>query len=220
MGNFLKYENKFMQLIVKAVETIAIGVISLICSIPLFTIGASASALYYAYNKSIRQKKGYPISEFFSAFKNNFKKATIANLILLVILFIVISAIHACYFLKDAFPFIGLSFIVLMILSALIFIWACYLFPYLSRFQDSLKQATKNCILIMIANPIWTILLFLTFAVTAIGFIILTFMSGILGLFMPGLYIMIANLILEKVFRKYMKPEDLQQQKDYDNELG
>ena len=220
MGNFFRYDSKVMHLITKAAETIWIGILFVLCSIPIFTIGAASCGLYYAYNKSVRQKKGYPATEFFSAFKSNFKKSTVATLILLVVGYILAMAVYTCFYIKDAYPFIGLSFIALVIVSILIVMWMAYLFPYLSRFNDTLGHAAKCCVLIMIANPIWTILLFLMLIIAILGFVVLTFMSGILGLFMPALYVMVANLILEKVFRKYMAPEDAKLQKDYDNELA
>ena len=55
------------------------------CCIPVFTIGAATTALYYTVNKSIKNDRGYASSEFFSAFKSNFKQSTVIWLIFLAI---------------------------------------------------------------------------------------------------------------------------------------
>ena len=72
----------------RAIDTIGkIFILNLywvICSLPIFTIGASTSALLYASMK-LHDKEGYVTSNFFSSFKENFKQATEIWLIYLVI---------------------------------------------------------------------------------------------------------------------------------------
>ena len=72
----------------RAIDTIGkIFILNLywvICSLPIFTIGASTSALLYASMK-LHDREGYVTSNFFSSFKENFKQATEIWLIYLVI---------------------------------------------------------------------------------------------------------------------------------------
>lgn len=61
----------------KIFDALVLGLLFLLCSIPVFTIGASATALYYAYDKVIRREEGYTVKAFSHAFRQNFKQATI-----------------------------------------------------------------------------------------------------------------------------------------------
>lgn len=46
-----------------------------VCSLPIFTIGASTTALYDTFMKRTRRDEGYIWKNYFSSFKSNFKKA-------------------------------------------------------------------------------------------------------------------------------------------------
>ena len=56
MSSIFNYDNKFLNGISKIVDSIVLGGLWMICSIPVITIGASSTAFYYAYNISVRQK--------------------------------------------------------------------------------------------------------------------------------------------------------------------
>lgn len=82
----LKYlfdvENPVFQAIYTIGKIFILNFIWLICSIPIFTMGASTTALIYASMK-LHRKEGYIWSNFFSSFKENFKQATALFLIFL-----------------------------------------------------------------------------------------------------------------------------------------
>ena len=54
---------------------IVLNILTLICSIPIFTFGASMTALYTMVMRMARKEDGKIISEYFKAFKANFKQA-------------------------------------------------------------------------------------------------------------------------------------------------
>lgn len=61
---------------------ILLGILFLVCSLPVVTIGTAASALYYAVAKSVRRGRGYPVREFFRAFKRNLGKGIFLTVLL------------------------------------------------------------------------------------------------------------------------------------------
>lgn len=63
------------------VNCIWLGLLWLACSLPLVTLGASTTALYYAVVKGVRHDRGTPTRLFFSAFRENFKTATLTWLL-------------------------------------------------------------------------------------------------------------------------------------------
>ena len=104
--------------------------------------------------------------------------------------------------------------IVIFIVFLLLTIWVLYFFPYVARFQNTTKEAMKNCLLIMLANLPWSVLLVLLFLAAAAAFLLVPLIS----ILVPTIYIVFANLILEHVFRKYMTEEDLEEAKILDRE--
>lgn len=110
---------------------IVISVLWLICSIPIVTLGASSLAAYYAAAKCVRHHTGKVYAEFFSAFRKNFKQATVFTLIyLLVIGLLVVDCIYI--YSNASIPLVVLYLFYFLVLIA--FAHAMMLFPCMSRF--------------------------------------------------------------------------------------
>ena len=60
---------------------IVLNILMIICCVPVFTAGAAMTALYTMVMRMARKEDGKIISEYFKAFKANFKQATILWLI-------------------------------------------------------------------------------------------------------------------------------------------
>lgn len=210
MGRFFSYDSGLMQALSKLFDCICLAILWIICCVPIFTVGASTTALYYSYNKAIRQKRSYAIKEFFHGFKMNFKQSTVVWLIVLLLYVVAIFDLMILRGMSSSAGFIKV--ILLFVLAMLVFLtmWVTYVFPYLARFENHTKAVMKNSAIIMIANLPWSILLLVLFVIAA-GLLLLIPMFGI---FAPALYVAFANLILERIFRKYMTEEDLESEKE------
>jgi uncharacterized membrane protein YesL len=182
----------------------------IICCVPIFTVGASTTALYYAYNKAIRQKRSYAFKEFFHGFKISFKQSTV---VWLIVLLLYVVTIFDIMILRGVSGSVGFAKIVLAFILAMIVLltmWVTYVFPYMARFENHTKAVLKNSAIIMIANLPWSILLLVLFVIAAGLFLLIP----MFGMFAPALYVAFANLILERIFRKYMSEEDLESEKE------
>ena len=69
-----------------AIDIMYIGILWLLCCLPVITIGASSTAMYYTMVKSVRHGRGHVSREFFGAFRRNFKAATLAWLVFLFLI--------------------------------------------------------------------------------------------------------------------------------------
>lgn len=208
MSNFFNYDNGIMSTVARVADTITLGVLWVLCSVPIFTVGAASAAFYYAYNRCIRMKMDYAWKTFFAAFKSNFKQATQIWLIVLGMILVIVADCYLLSFMQNAHFLISLIQAAIIVLTLFSVIWMLYLFPYLSRFDVPNKAVMKNCALIALANMPLSLLLLVLFAVCAVGFVFVP----LLNLFIPSLYIVFANKMLEKIFRKYMRPKDLEAQ--------
>ena len=80
---FFSYESPFSQVLLKLAYSCYLNVLWFVCSIPIFTIGASTTALYSVTLKIVREREGDLTRQFFKAFRENFRQATVLWLILL-----------------------------------------------------------------------------------------------------------------------------------------
>ena len=210
MGRFFSYDGGLMQTLSKLFDCICLAILWIICCVPIFTVGASTTALYYAYNKAIRQKRSYAFKEFFHGFKISFKQSTV---VWLIVLLLYVVTIFDIMILRGVSGSVGFAKIVLAFIPAMIVLvtmWVTYVFPYMARFENHTKAVLKNSAIIMIANLPWSILLLVLFVISAGLFLLIP----MFGMFAPALYVAFANLILERIFRKYMSEEDLESEKE------
>ena len=205
------YDNKVMGIFARVMDAVILGVLWLACSLPVVTIGASSAAFYYAYNKCVRQDRGYAWKYFFSSFRSNFKQATRLWVTLLgILLFTVVD-----YMILNAYAEVLLLAKVLMGCMMTVFVyltvWGLYVFAYIARFEVETKIAGKMAARLVLENPAWSVLLALVFA----ALIWISFRVSFVGILAPALYMAAANGILERVFRKYMTAQDLEKERLY-----
>ena len=83
LQGIFNYDNPVWRFIGKLGDLIILNILWIVCSIPVFTAGASATAVYYVTLKLVRDEDDSTIRSFFRSFKSNFKQATAIWLILL-----------------------------------------------------------------------------------------------------------------------------------------
>ena len=199
MRNIFNYENGFMSTINAIADSLILGILWVICSLPVFTIGASSAAFYYAYNKCVRQKTDYILRTFFAGFRSNFKQATQIWLIVLGICLVIAADWYLLRLIENAAALVPVIRTLLMAVLAAVAIWTLYLFPYLSRFENTGRDILKNCALIALANLPRSLLLLVLFFLCAVGFV----SFPLLNLLFPGGFMFFLNKLLEPVFQRY-----------------
>ena len=80
---FFSYESPFSQVLLKLAYSCYLNLLWFLCSLPVFTVGASTTALYSVTLKIVREREGNLTRQFFKAFRENFRQATVLWLILL-----------------------------------------------------------------------------------------------------------------------------------------
>ena len=78
-GDIFNSENKFFSFMNKAWDVLVLNLYFILTV--LLGIGPAATALYYAIVKNVRRSRSYATTEYFRAFKNNFKQGLIIGLI-------------------------------------------------------------------------------------------------------------------------------------------
>ena len=199
------FNNRFFDGISKITDILIIGFYFIVCSLPIFTIGASATGLYYATNKCIYRGRGYT-TEFFRSFKENFKQSTLSWLVFIVIFGILSGDIYITrHVISPDSPFAAAS-LFFLVLFVFTIVWAIYHFAYIARFSNGFKESFKVSAVFMIINIGWSLVLLGELIIL----LLVMYRFPILIVFSPGLIACAIQPILEKVFRKYMSKEDLE----------
>ena len=76
-------ESKLRSALTAVIDLIWAGLLWLLCSLPIVTLGAASAALYYGVVKCIRHERGRLTASFFRAFRDNFRPATLLWLLCL-----------------------------------------------------------------------------------------------------------------------------------------
>jgi len=126
----------------KMTDLILLNILYIICCIPIVTIGAATTAMYYVCIISIRQGDGYVIRRFWDSFRKNFKQATIIWLPMLVIA--IVMGFDLFFWYQMGTVFSKIMFILSAIVAFIIFIVGLYIFPVLAKLEGNIKTTIKN----------------------------------------------------------------------------
>ena len=134
--NIFGYGGSFVNICDKLFDIMALGFLWILCSLPLVTIGASTTALYYAVVKCIKKNNGYIVREFFRSFKLNLVPGTFIWIV--VVAATLAMNLNIGILMKETDGYLGLFFIcVYALVSVFILAVSCYVFPALARFDMS-----------------------------------------------------------------------------------
>ena len=153
MKSIFSYDSKFMEMLETLANTMLLNLLFLLSCLPVVTIGAAFTALFSACRA---QTRGTPcFRAYFKAFRQNFPRATLVWLVLLV-------PVLACVWSAMVVWANGLSLgvFVLSVLGAILFLnlmSGCLLFY--SRFECPFRQLLKNGMLMTLSYPIRSLLI-------------------------------------------------------------
>ena len=206
------YDNPVWRYIGKFGDLMMLNVLWIVCSIPIFTIGASTTALYYVTLKLARDDDGYTIKSFFKSFKENFKQATVIWLILLATGVILAFDL---YFLLNVLTGSSMIRTVFMAaIGALSFIWIfvfTFAFPLQSRFYNPIKRTLFNALFMSVRHLFRTLgILVLDAALMLMGYLSVFYapqFTVLALLFGVPLIAFVNSYIFNGIFKKYI-PED------------
>lgn len=204
MAKFLHYDSFLNQALRKLADCFCLSLMWTLCCIPVITAGAATTALYYAATKAIRYDRGGIWREYWSAFRSNFRQATLVWFLLLGIGALIFLSIRSAWLLYGAGRLSLAAVVLLLVLAAHVAMWASYLFPHLARFQTTVPQLLKNCELMALMHFFRSLALLALLAAAVLGLLFAPFSL----LYVPGLTAWTSGYILERIFRKYMSPED------------
>lgn len=199
----------------RAMNTVAdimiLSVLWVVCSLPVFTVGAATTALYYASMRSVRQE-GSVFKDFFRAFRDNFKKSLMFTLLLAGAVLLIAGDIRI--FSKVQLAGESVLRVILYAVIFLLIMIVSYFFPLLARYDAAVKAHIKNAFLLSISSPLTTLIVaamnaapILLFLIKPVWFFrVLPFIT----ILWVGMAAHINSRILLKLFEKIQPSEENQ----------
>lgn len=162
MGNIFNPEGPFMRLMNKISYLMILNLIFIICCIPIITIGPAITALYSVTFKMIDDVEGSVVKEYFRAFKDNFRQATILWVIVFALgLVLIADLLITCYF---PIKFAVVLYVTSCFIGAMFVLLLSYVFPLQCMFENSVCNTLKNALILALSNMFPT-----TLAITLIN---------------------------------------------------
>lgn len=143
-----------------------LGLLALICCLPVVTIGASLTALSYVAHRIARNEEGYITKDFFRAFRESFKLATVIWLIMLALIAFFSLDLYIIKYTDAQFPdFVKIVIVVALVVLLLVM---TYMFPMIARFQNTVRGYLKNGIMMTLLNLPKAILMLVLYALPSV----------------------------------------------------
>lgn len=127
-----------------------LNIIYVLCCLPVVTIGAATTALYYVALKMVKKEEGPIIKSFWKAFKSNFKKGTLAWLIVLAVMLVLWAEYLLVLTVEGT---LSTFYLVVMTVELVATAFTLpFLFPLIARYENTLWNTIKNSLLLSISN--------------------------------------------------------------------
>ena len=200
---FLNYESKPSQFIIKLCYSCFLNLLWAVCSLPVFTIGASTTALWYASLKIIRGQEYNAGALFFRSFKQNFKQATQLWMILLAVGSLLSGDIWILLHLRantdGTSAILWTLLLALVIAASVVFVIVLlWVFPLLASVDNTNTAMLKNSFLIGTHYLFATIMMFAIHC--AMSYVIISLFTPMF-LMGEGLCVLLCAWLIDRVLR-------------------
>ncbi len=177
-----------------------------LCSLPVFTIGASTTALIYACLK-LRKEEGYVTQNFFHSFKENLKQSTILWLLYLAVG--VLAGVALVFWNNTDIPGKELAWAATLLVLILYGVSLLYVFALQSRFYNTVRNTVKFSFLLAYRNLVETFLM----ALIAVAFVLINvfgvFLINFISLnFGVAFVVYLLSAHYEKIFSIYIEKKE------------
>ncbi len=140
--DIFKPDSKFMNALGLLANLMIVNILTLLLCLPVITAGASLTAMFYVLMKIANEEEGDIPQQFFSAFKANFKQATIIWIIMIVVYAVMFVDWRITRMQGDQFS--GIMLILLYGAIIVIYLISLYVFPVLSRYKNTIGGTFKT----------------------------------------------------------------------------
>lgn len=208
MNRLFGMDSPLMVALMKIGDLLCLSVLWLVFSLPIFTIGASSTALYAAVFYCLRRNEAGVWKHFWKAFRENFKRSTLAWLIELAVL--AVFTLDAAVFraIRLSGGAMGKLYWAALLLEAVALTWTAYVAAYAARVNGTVGDILRYGLVLLRLHPIRALGVMLPI----LAGLALCLLVPFTVLFAPAAVCLACSYSLEQVFRLHMQPEDLEKE--------
>jgi uncharacterized membrane protein YesL len=212
MSRVFNFEGPVFTFLSRLADLFWLNLLYILCCIPVITIGAATTALYYVTLKMAKDEEGYITRSYFKSFKENFIQATVIWIGFLVIGIIMIMDLRivnggSIAETSSSSAISNVIMVAVFVMGIVILMTGTYVFPILAQFDNTVKNTVKNAFLISIRHLPYTIAMLI---ITAVPVALIWFFPAlfILVLIMFSATAYFNSKLFNKIFVLYMPKED------------
>ena len=138
MKKLFDMDNPVMRALSVAADLLILNILTLICSLPIITMGAAFTAMNDVCIRIVRGEEGYIFKGFFRSFASNFKKGTLLGLVLIA------CALFLYYDYFAALTYIPQMRFGILAMAVILFAVCQYAFALLARYENTFGAMLKN----------------------------------------------------------------------------
>ncbi|MGL4344465.1 MAG: YesL family protein [Cellulosilyticaceae bacterium] len=180
-------------------DAMILSVYWLLCCLPIVTIGASTTAVFYVYGKKVRDEDCYLTKDFFKSFKENFKQSIPITLILGALWL----SCGLYMFILNGYPEGAPIYIaaIALFLTVEVTVITLYAFAILSRFHMTVRGVFLTAVVLSHRHIVTSGLIVLS--LFAINYLVTT--VPLLLIMLPVITMGVASCFLQKIFTDHIK---------------
>lgn len=197
MGKVFSYDSPVWRFIGRLIDFLYLTLLWIVTSIPLITIGASTTTVYYIALKMADNDEGYLTQMYFKNFVRFFRESTVVWLMVLAVGVVLAGDFCICFRLKS--PVSAMLMAAFAVIAAVYLMTILYLFPVMARIHQSPFGYVKVSFYLSVKYFGWTVLcLVISVCVAALG----VFGFWPLLLLGIGLTAYLQSLVFRQIFRQ------------------
>lgn len=201
MSELFSVENKFFKMVSKLIDLVVLNILWIVLSLPVITMGAATSALYYVVLKMVNDEEGYVIRSFFKAFRKNLKQGVIMQLIFFIVGVVIIGDIRYFLLMKNVMGYIGVAiFGLLLLFYFLVFLFA---FPLMAKFENTVTVTLKNAFVMSQRHLSYSIAMLILFGCIVYGVYVSVPVMIIALLIGASAYTYVSSILFRSIFTHY-----------------
>ena len=166
MGKLFNLDSPILRVLGTLADMCLLNILTIIFCLPVFTAGASITAMHYVLLKMVRNEEGYVWKDFWKSFKENlWQGMAIGSVLLIFVAFFLVD----CYIFKGMVETVSVPMLAIAGAFAL-FLYMIYLyaFPLLAHFHNTVLGTIKNAFFVGVMAFPQTILMMIVTALPVV----------------------------------------------------
>ena len=135
-------DSPLMQFLGKVADLMIINILTMLCCLPIITVGPALTAAHYVCLKMVRDEECYIVRSYFKSFKENFKQGVLIWLIILAAILILAGDYYIIT--KSGQEFSKVLTTAIIVVAIVLLMVTIFVFPTLAKFDNTIKATFKN----------------------------------------------------------------------------